>query len=143
MSKQDEIRFLMGMAELAAKRSKAVRLQVGAVVTDSKLNPVAAGFNGTVRGFHTNECEHVVDGEVVTDERIVIHAEQNAIAHAARRGISIDGGTAIVTASPCCKCTSLLIQSGIQEIYYKDRHRSFEEVSDLYRNHVTMRQWRE
>lgn len=143
MSKLDEIGFLMGMAKLAAKRSKAVRLQVGAVVTDSKLNPVAAGFNGTVRGYHTNTCEHMVDGELVTDERIVIHAEQNAIVHAARRGISIDGGTAVLTHSPCAKCTSLLIQCGIQEIYFDERYRSFDEVHSLFRNHVTFRHYRE
>lgn len=142
VAKLDEINFLMGVAELAAKRSKAVRLQVGAVVTDSKYNAVASGFNGTVRGFHTNTCEHVVNGELVTDDRITIHAEQNAIAHAARRGISIEGGVAVLTHSGCCKCTSLLIQCGIEEIYYKEKHRSFDEVMDLYRNHITIRQFK-
>lgn len=138
---QAELDYLMGVAKLTASRSKAIRLQVGAVVTDSKFNAVAAGFNGTVRGYHTNNCEHMVDGQLVTDDRLTIHAEQNAIAHAARRGISIDGGIAVLTHSGCCKCTSLLIQCGITEIVHNTEHRSFEEVNDLYGKYIRLRKY--
>jgi dCMP deaminase len=166
-----EIDFLMGVAELAATRSAAKRLQVGAVVTDSSLNIVASGYNGTVRGFHTNDCETKIfhrdeipwsfgdspvdkniypysadsythpDYRLVTDESITIHAEQNLIAHAARRGISIDGGTVVLTHSPCAKCAALLIQCGIKEIVYNSKHRSFDETNSLYGNYIKLTQY--
>jgi dCMP deaminase len=169
-----EIDFLMGVAELAATRSSARRLQVGAVVTDSNLNIVASGYNGTVRGFHTNDCEKKVyhssetmsfgtpwvdktiypfsvkvhQGDeyedhyrLVTDEAITIHAEQNLIAHAARRGISIDGGTVVLTHSPSTKCASLLIQCGNKEIVYNSKHRSFDETNSLYGNYIKLTQF--
>jgi dCMP deaminase len=141
-----EVDFLMGVAELAATRSSARRLQVGAVVTDSSLNIVASGYNGTVRGFHTNDCEfeqysdYACGPVLVTDENITIHAEQNLITHAARRGISIDGGTVVLTHSPCTKCTSLLIQCGIKEIVYNSKHRSFDETNSLYGNYIKLTQ---
>lgn len=159
--KQKDQNFLMDIAHRAAEDSHAVRLKVGGVVTDARGNFVASGYNGTVRGFHTNECEiKVHEGygtdvtedfpyedsiaryRLVTDEAITIHAEPNLIAHAARRGVSIDGGWVFLTHSPCTKCTSLLVQCGIQEIIFKEKHRSFEETESLYGKYVTLKQWK-
>lgn len=136
--RQKEREYLMQLAQLTSKRSTAVRLQVGAVVTDIKGDIVATGYNGTIRNFHTNTCEHTIDGNIVTDDRITIHAEQNVITHAARRGIGIDGGYAVITHSPCAKCCSLLIQCGIAEIIYKEEHRTFEETADLFGKYVKL-----
>jgi deoxycytidylate deaminase len=174
--KDKDINFLMDSAIRASLDSKATRLKVGAVVTDSKGNFVASGYNGTIRGFHTNDCEKKVyhrsetrsfgtpwvdktvypfsvkvqQGDdqyedhyrLVTDETITIHAEQNVIAHAARRGVSIDGGIAVLTHSPCSKCTSLLIQCGITEAIYKEKHRSFDETNDLYGSYIRLTQYK-
>lgn len=175
--KQKDIDFLMDIAVRASLDSKAVRLKTGAVVTDSKGNFVASGYNGTVRGFHTNVCEkkiyhrsettsfgkyQYVDKEfypfldkikqgddtyidhyrLVTDETITIHAEQNMITHAARRGISIDNGVVVLTHSPCSKCASLLIQCGITEVIYKEKYRSFDETNDLYGSYIKLTQYK-
>jgi dCMP deaminase len=166
--KQKDKQFMMDIAARAAEDSHAIRLKVGGVVTDYKGNFVASGFNGTVRGFHTNDCEkrvyhrnetmsfgtpwvdksvypfHNGDGDdyrLVTDERITIHAEQNLITHSARRGVSIDGGTVFLTHSPCTKCTSLLVQCGIKEIVYNELHRSFDETEELYGKYVKLTKW--
>lgn len=170
--KQKDIDFLMDIAVRAAQDSKAVRLKVGAVVTDSRGNFVASGYNGTIRGFHTNACEKKIfyrdetpwsfnelpinkkiypysdnnythpNYRLVTDEDIVIHAEQNVISHAARRGVSIDNGVSVLTHSPCSKCTSLLIQCGITEAIYKEKHRSFDETNDLYGSYIKLTQYK-
>ena len=42
-----------------------------------------------------------------------IHAEQNAIAWAAREGIALKGGTMFSTLFPCQSCAKLIIQAGI------------------------------
>lgn len=158
--KQKDKKFMMDIAVRAAEDSHAVRLKVGGVVTDARGNFVASGYNGTVRGFHTNACEikiHESYGNqigvdftheddigrygLVTDEAITIHAEQNLIAHAARRGVSIEGGTVFLTHSPCSKCTSLLVQCGITEIIYDELHRSFDETTELYGRYIKLTKW--
>jgi dCMP deaminase len=141
---QNEQDFLMGVAKLSAARSSAERLKVGGVVTDKFGNMVASGYNGTIRGFNTNVCEYYDDtlGRLVTDESTVVHAEQNLISHAARRGISIESGLVFLTHSPCTKCTSLLIQCGISEIIFEEKHRSFTETESLYGKYVILTQYK-
>ena len=49
---------------------------------------------------------------------MICHAEENAIMHAARIGISLKGTTAYVTWPPCSRCTRSLIQAGVTEVIY-------------------------
>lgn len=46
----------------------------------------------------------------------VVHAEANAVAYAAKWGISIDKTTAVLSLFSCANCTKLLIQSGVAAI---------------------------
>lgn len=131
----------MDIAILTAQRSEATRAKVGVVFLDSNDELVATGYNGTVRGFHTNVPEKIVDGHVVTDEEICIHAEQNGLMHAARRGISLRNGSAVVTMSPCTKCTALMIQAGIKKVWYNEEHRTLPDVERLYRSHIDLFQY--
>ena len=48
-----------------------------------------------------------------------MHAEQNAVADAARRGSSVEGCVAYVTHYPCVNCAKILAASGIAEIRYR------------------------
>ena len=49
---------------------------------------------------------------------LICHAEENAIMHAARIGVSLKGSTAYVTWPPCSRCARSLIQAGIREVVY-------------------------
>ena len=49
---------------------------------------------------------------------MICHAEENAIMHAARIGISLKGTMAYVTWPPCSRCTRSLIQAGVSEVVY-------------------------
>ena len=130
-------KFFIQVAKLAALQSSAVRLQVGAVVCDHRGDMVAYAYNGTVRGMD-NCCEdefHNEDGgSYLVTKPDTIHAEPNLIAHAARRGVSIDGGTVFLTHSPCMSCAALMIQAGIQEVYFLEEHRSYLETQAKYSN---------
>src|SRR6185295_3350876 len=67
----------MRMAEELAKRSTCVRLQVGTVVTDQRLeNVLAIGYNGNARGL-PNRCDSSVPGSCGC-----IHSEMNALVKA-------------------------------------------------------------
>jgi dCMP deaminase len=111
--------YFMATAMLISTRSPCERLHVGCVVVSSgerKNRIVAAGYNGFLPG--TPHTSRVRDGH----EQATVHAEQNAIADAARRGSSLDGCIAYVTHYPCINCAKILASSGIAEIRY---HRDY------------------
>ena len=58
------------------------------------------------------------------DNKIDIHAEMDAVAHAARRGVDVDGAVAFITRSPCNRCLPLLVAAGITRIVYGDAIRN-------------------
>ena len=64
-------------------------------------------------------------------EQNTIHAEQNAIADAARRGVSIDKSTIYITHRPCINCTKFIISSGIKHIKYLKDYRNDDLVEQL------------
>ena len=64
-------------------------------------------------------------------EQATIHAEQNAIADAARRGVSIDKSTIYITHRPCINCTKFIISSGIKHIKYLKDYRNDDLVEQL------------
>lgn len=109
--------YFMATAKLIASRSNCERLNVGCVIVSSgarKNRIIAAGYNGFLPG--TPHVSRVRDNH----EQATVHAEQNAIADAARRGSSVDGCTAYVTHFPCINCAKILAASGIAEIKYHD-----------------------
>lgn len=61
------------------------------------------------------------------------HAERNALYMAARRGISVDGCTAYISAHPCNECARGLIQAGIKRVVYPDVN-PFEKRADWREN---------
>ena len=107
--------YFMATAVLISTRSNCERLHVGCIIVtggDRKNRLVAAGYNGYLPG--TPHVSRVRDGR----EQATVHAEQNAIADAARRGSSVDGCVAYVTHFPCINCAKILAASGIAEIKY-------------------------
>ena len=110
--------YFMATAKLIASRSNCERLNVGCVIVtggERKNRLVAAGYNGFLPG--TPHASRIRDGH----EQATVHAEQNAIADAARRGSSVEGCTAYVTHYPCINCAKILAASGIAEVkYYVD-----------------------
>lgn len=102
-------------AQAAAGKSKDPRTTVGCVVIDEDCALLASGFNGFARGV-SDAAERYADRDMKL--KLIVHAEANAIAQAARVGARLKGGTMIVTALyPCSTCANLIIQSGIKRIY--------------------------
>ncbi len=103
-----------------ASRSTCNRKQVGAVIVRDR-NILSTGYNGSVRGL--NHCEE--DGCIVENGHCTrtVHAEANAIAQAAKHGISIDGATIYTTASPCWYCFKLLANAGLTRMCFSELYR--------------------
>lgn len=112
--------YFMATAILIATRSNCERLHVGCVLVgggERKNRLVAAGYNGFLPG--TPHVSRVRAGH----EQATVHAEQNAVADAARRGSSVGGCIAYVTHYPCINCAKMLASAGIAEIrYHADYH---------------------
>jgi dCMP deaminase len=49
-----------------------------------------------------------------------VHAEQNVIIQAAYHGVAVAGATLYCTNQPCSICAKMLINAGINEIYFRD-----------------------
>ena len=61
-----------------------------------------------------------------------IHAEQNAIAWAAREGIALKGGTLYSTLFPCQSCAKLIMQAGIEQVIAEYDYHSSKPSKDLF-----------
>lgn len=120
--------YFMATAVLLSTRSPCERLHVGCVMVSGGARPnrlVAAGYNGFLPGgTHTSR---VRDGH----EQATVHAEQNAVAEAARRGNSLEGCVAYVTHYPCINCAKVLAAAGISEIRYRMDYRNDEIAAEL------------
>ncbi len=123
MSRPDWDEYFMGFARAAARRATCDRQHVGAVIVVEK-QVVATGYNGSVRGLpHCDEVGHdLVGGHCVR----TIHAEMNALAQAARRGVAVEGAAIYTTASPCWACFRVLVNAGIRVFVYDLPYREAE-----------------
>tara|TARA_B100001250_G_C19469380_1_gene643800 strand:- start:75 stop:509 length:435 start_codon:yes stop_codon:yes gene_type:complete len=113
-------KYFINIALEVAKRSTCDRKNVGAVIIRDKTI-LSTGYNGSIRGLpHCDEVGH----EMVNNHCVrTTHAEANAIVQAAKNGVKIDNSEIYVTASPCYDCFKLIINAGIQKIYYLEFYR--------------------
>ena len=115
--------YFMDIAMLVAKRSTCLRRSVGAVVVKDK-RVLSTGYNGApmdVAHCRVTGCIRE-QMKIPSGERHElcrgIHAEQNAIIQAAYHGVSIKEAALYCTNLPCSICAKMIINAGIQTIYY-------------------------
>jgi dCMP deaminase len=112
--------YFMSIAQVVATRSTCPRKYVGSVIVRNRTI-LSTGYNGSIRGMpHCSDVGHMME-----DNHCVatIHAEANAIIQAAKNGVTIDGGTVYVTASPCWNCFKQIANAGIVRICYGEFYR--------------------
>ena len=120
--------YFMATAMLMASRSNCERLHVGCVIVTGgrrRNRLVAAGYNGFLPG--SAHVSRLREGH----EQATVHAEQNAVADAARRGSSVEGCAAYVTHYPCINCAKILAAAGIAEIKYREDYQNDPLVAPL------------
>jgi dCMP deaminase len=121
--------YLMSLAVSASTRATCDRRHVGCVLATADGHVLGTGYNGRAPGApHCDDAGHLmVDGHC----KRTIHAEANAVAHCARRGVPIAGCVAYVTTRPCPTCLLLLMAAGCERVVYLDPyHDALDEVSD-------------
>ena len=107
-------RFL-NLAFHISEWSKDPSTKVGCVIVGNNKEIRSTGFNGFPRGI-TDSPERLQDRSLKYP--LICHAEENAIMHAARIGVSTDGCSAYVTWPPCSRCARSFIQAGIRRVIF-------------------------
>jgi dCMP deaminase len=112
-------RYFITMAYLVSMKSKDPSTKVGAIIAGPDKEIRATGYNGFPRGvldlperYENKEYKYLA----------INHAEENAILHCARIGVSAFGCIIYTPWFPCSYCTKAIIQSGISKVVY---HKEF------------------
>jgi dCMP deaminase len=112
--------YFMKIAHQVATRGTCSRKHVGSVIVKDRTI-LATGYNGSIRGMpHCDEVGHMMENGHCTR---TAHAEQNAIAQAARNGVSVIDSDLYVTASPCWNCFKIIANAGIRRIVFGEFYR--------------------
>ena len=107
--------YFMGVAMLAARRSKDPNTQVGACIVSEDNIIISTGYNGMPKGCSDDEFPWDRTGEE-TKYPYVVHAELNAILNA--NGRDLRDSKLYVALFPCNECAKAIIQSGVKEVIY-------------------------
>ena len=120
--------YFMEVCDAISKRATCDRARSGCVI--AKENQIlVTGYVGAPKGMpHCDEAGHQFkkmlhdDGRTTTHCVRTVHAEQNAICQAAKRGISIAGATLYCRMTPCRTCAMLIINCGIVRVVCQRRY---------------------
>ena len=107
--------YFMGVAKLAARRSKDPNTQVGACIVSPENIIISTGYNGMPKGCSDDEFPWDREG-AETKYPYVVHAELNAILNA--NGRDLRSSRVYVALFPCNECAKAIIQSGVKEVVY-------------------------
>ena len=123
--------YFLQMVNLVGSRGTCDRGRSGAILVKDK-RILATGYVGSPIGLpHCDDVGHEmhkVTNEHGADSMHCIrtaHAEQNAIAQAARFGVALNGSTIYCYMTPCYTCAKSIIAAGIEKVVcHKDYHAS-------------------
>lgn len=126
------------MAEVWAMRSKANRLQVGAIlVRDGQI--ISDGYNGMPSGAEGDDdvCEIYNADGTISSKPEVLHAEANAILKCAcHGGVGCRGATLYSKIAPCPPCANLAIQAKLARVVFREHYRLPEGIERLMKRGI-------
>lgn len=136
--------YFMLIAKIVSTRSTCNSRPTGAVVVKSN-HILSTGYNGAMPGATHCIDQPDVDGQPYCFRRMsgvpdidkynfckASHAEANAIAQAARYGISIEGATLYTTLAPCYICLKLIATARIRAVYFEHVYESSAPERDQF-----------
>jgi len=136
--------YFLFIAKIVSTRSTCNSRPTGAVIVKNN-HILATGYNGAMPG-----APHCIDQPDMGAEPYCFrrargvpdidkynfckasHAEANAIAQAARYGISIAGATLYATLAPCYVCLKLIATAQIRAVYFEHAYSSSTPERDAF-----------
>ena len=121
------------------KRASCDRGKTACIFTkDNQI--LTTGYVGSPPGFpHCDEEGHLLkkmmdeDGNIKEHCVRTIHAEQNAICQAAKRGIALNGSTVYVTMTPCRTCAMMLISIGVKKVIAEYKYHAGKDTEEMFK----------
>ena len=142
--RRDNINYYLDIADTVMERGTCLRRRYGAIIVKND-QIISTGYVGAPRGrkncsdlgYCTRERLNVPRGERYELCRSV-HAEANAIIHAARTdmigatlylvGREVSTGNYVANANPCSMCKRLIINSGIETVIIRDDSENYRVI---------------
>lgn len=130
--------YFMSIAELVGSRGTCDRGRAGCIIVRDK-QILVTGYVGSPVGLpHCDEVGHEMhkvtheDGTESMHCIRTIHAEQNAIAQAAKIGVSLSGATLYCKMTPCYVCAKMLINAGIKRVVVKNDYHAAQQTKRIF-----------
>jgi len=130
--------YFMEVCDAISKRATCDRGRSGCVIAKGN-QLLVTGYVGAPSGLpHCDEKGHQLkktlheDGMITTHCVRTVHAEQNAICQAAKRGISIEGATLYCRMTPCRTCAMLIINCGIVRVVCQRRYHDAGDSESMF-----------
>jgi len=131
--------YFLKLTEAVGMRATCDRGRSGCVVVRDK-RILATGYVGAPAGLpHCDDVGHELhtvieeDGSKSMHCIRTAHAEQNAIVHAARVGVALEGGTLYCHMAPCYACAKMIINAGIKRVVCLKEYQSSSRSKDVFR----------
>lgn len=130
--------YFLNIMNAISERATCDRGKSAAVIVKDK-RILVTGYAGSPEGLsHCDEVGHefheVIDADGNRSKHCIrtTHAEQNAIAQAARMGIPIEGSTVYANMEPCYTCAKILINAGIQKYICLKRYHGAQRSREIF-----------
>jgi len=131
--------YFIELAHSVSMRATCDRGRSGCVIVRDK-QILVTGYVGSPRGLaHCDDVGHFFkkviheDGSVTQHCVRTVHAEQNAITQAARRGIALDKSTLYCRMTPCRTCAMLIINCGIERVVCEKKYHAGAESEAMFK----------
>ena len=129
--------YFLGMIDHIGSRATCDRGKSGCVIARDK-RIISTGYVGTPPGLpHCDEVGHemrtIVDEDGRSSQHCIrtSHAEQNAIAQAARFGIALENAVMYSKMTPCYVCAKLAITAGIKRIVTQNDYHASKRSKEI------------
>ena len=131
--------YFIAISREAAKRATCDRGRSGCIIVKGK-RIISSGYVGAPSKMpHCDEAGHLMK-RVIEDngkKRMhcvrTTHAEANAIAQAAKHGVSINGATLYVRMEPCLDCAKLIINAGIKRVVCEKKYHGAQLTREYFK----------
>lgn len=131
--------YFLNIMRTVSERATCDRGRASCVFVKNK-QILVTGYVGSPIGFpHCDEVGHQMkkivheDGTITEHCMRTVHAEQNAICQAARRGVSLEGSTVYVNMTPCRTCAMLLINTGVKRVVAANKYHTGQESEAMFK----------
>ncbi|MEM3153986.1 MAG: cytidine/deoxycytidylate deaminase family protein [Candidatus Woesearchaeota archaeon] len=133
-------KYFLNLALEVGKRATCDRGKSGCVIVKDK-RIISTGYVGAPVGLaHCDEAGHLMhtvqnpDGTTSQHCIRTTHAETNAIAQAARHGISVNGSTLYCKMEPCYKCAQMIVNSGITRVVCMKKYHGAAYTREIFKD---------